>query len=258
MHPDLAYWVEPRHVWAWGNSYRPDDVLTESDARPRVVRHIRGVFGRFVRDSGKLRLAEKTPSNCLRVRFINAVYPEAKIIIIVRDGRSVLRSTDELMQRGVPTGKVISRALQTPLWEWPAYAGRTFSTIVRKATGKGLQYWGPRPPGWREWAKRDPREVVLAKQWAATISTALEHASAIPATSWLKVRYETLMHEPRRVMQEVVDFAELPSAEGILRHVEQTADPARIEKWRTQLDADLLERVRPHMEPTLVSLGYQW
>ena len=75
LHPRLAYWPEPRHVWTWGNSYKPDDVLTEADARPVVVRHIRSVFERFVRRHGKDRLVEKTPSNCLRVPFVHAVFP---------------------------------------------------------------------------------------------------------------------------------------------------------------------------------------
>src|SRR5688572_17089878 len=113
-HPRLAYWPEPRHVWTRGNSYRPDDRLTAADARPRVARHIRDTFAHFVQERGKERLVEKTPSNCLRIPFLRAVYPDAKIILVVRDGRSVIRSTDEILEKGVPTDRMVQRALETP------------------------------------------------------------------------------------------------------------------------------------------------
>ena len=36
-HSSLAYWVEPRYVWSWGNNYKPDDVLTKINAKPRII-----------------------------------------------------------------------------------------------------------------------------------------------------------------------------------------------------------------------------
>lgn len=257
-HPDLAYWSEPRHVWTAGNAYRPDDVLTERDARSSVVRRVHRTFDRFVRSAGKARLCEKTPSNCLRLRFIRAVYPEAKIIVVVRDGRSVIRSTSEIMGRNVPAWRIGQRAVETPVWEWPAYFPRAARTVSRKLLGRGLDFWGPRPPGWRQWVRSDPRDVVLAKQWAATVSQAVDDAQRMDPARTLQFQYEDLMARPREIMQRIVDFAELANADALVEHVARTADPARQNKWRDALDAETLALIRPHMEPTLNRLGYAW
>lgn len=257
-HPDLAYWVEPRHVWTWGNSYLPDDRLTEEHARPRVQRHIRAVFDRFVRRRGKSRLCEKTPSNCLRLPFIHAVYPDAKIVLIVRDGRSVIRSTAEVMGKGVPTGRILQRALQTPPWEWPAYVPRAGRTLQRKITRKPLDYWGPRPPGWSEWRGKDSTNVMLARQWASTIHIAVEDANRLGPDVVHMIRYENMMRSPRETMQGVIDYVELPGSEHIVEEVVNSVDPSRQRKWRNVLTEETLEEIRPHMEPTLDWLGYEW
>jgi len=257
-HDRLAYWPEPRHVWTWGNSYKPDDVLTAADASPAVIRHIHRTFDRFVQQQSKDRLVEKTPSNCLRLPFLRAVYPDAKIILIVRDGRSVIRSTGAILDKGVPHGKILGRAFETPLWEWPAYLPRAASTLYRKVTGKPLAFWGPRPPGWKGWVRTDPREVILAKQWAATITRAVDDAAAQSPDRMFQYRYEDFMASPREHMQRIVDFCELPGSAGLVEHVASTADPARQHKWKDAIDAATLERVRPHMEPTLNRLGYTW
>lgn len=258
QHPRLAYWPEPRHVWTWGNAYRPDYLLTASDATPKIRRHIRSAIERYVREQGRERLAEKTPSNCLRVGFIHAVLPEARLVVIKRDGRSVLRSTQEIIRGGMPPGKVLSRALRTPIWEWPAYVPRATQALARKVMKKPLDYWGPRPPGWREWLASDPMPVVLAKVWSATIRRAVEDARQLPPGKVLEITYEGLMREPARVIGEVVSFLDLEEPAPVVDYVVKTADASRMGKWREELDAGLLEQVRPHMEPTLNWLGYEW
>ena len=260
-HPDLAYWEEPRHVWTWGNAYKKDDVLTEADARPRVRAHIRGAFDAYVRSQGKRRLVEKTPSNTMRVRFIREVFPEARLIMVVRDGRSVLRSTGEIMAGGVPMSKIISRARQTPLLEWPAFASQAAGALGRKLTRKKLAYWGPRPPGWKSWVGVDHPDVILAKQWAGCVTCALDDIEATEragAPPVLRFRYEDLMASPREVMDRICAHCGLETPNPSVEFASDSADPKRADKWRAELDEQTLARVRPIMEPVLRRLGYDW
>jgi len=257
-HSRLAYWEEPRHVWTWGNGYKPDDVLTELDATPKIVSHIRNTFRDFVRQRGAERLAEKTPSNCLRLRFIRAVYPEAKIVLIIRDGRSVIRSTGKIMQTGVPVGRVWRRARQTPLREWPAYAPRALGAIHRRLRRKPLNYWGARPPGWRQWVREDPHPVILAKQWSGSILRAWEDADMFDDDHLMRVRYEKLLLRPREEMTRVVEFLRLSDAYDLIDSVSASADPSRIARWREDIDEATLELIKPHMAPALERLGYEW
>lgn len=262
-HPSLACWIEPRYVWEWGNNYKPDDVLTSEDATSPIIEHIRRRFYRFVKQHGKQRLFEKTPSNCLRLPFIRAVYPEAKIIHVIRDGRSVFRSADAILNVGYYRQELLSRRLlemleETPLWAWPAYVPRITETVNCKLRHRPLPFWGPRPRGWREWVKADSRNVVLAKQWVATISQAIRDGDAISSDNYYRFYYEDLMIRPQEVMRSIVEFAELADADELVEYVEKTVDPTRQGKWRELLDEAILEEIRPYMESTLNELGYEW
>lgn len=257
-HPALAYHEEPRHVWTWGNARTPDDRLTAEHARPEVVEHIRASFEESTRRRGRERMCEKTPSNCLRVPFIRAVYPDAKLLFVVRDGRSVIRSTGAIMDQGVPTRRVVARALRTPVREWPAYAGRVATILRQKLGGAPLDLWGPHPPGWRAWVRQDPRDVVLARQWAATVGTAADDLDEPGAGSHLRFRYEDMARAPAETMGRIVGFLEISEGDTLIEAAVRSASPASIDRWRGELSAETLAQIRPHMEPTLNRLGYTW
>ena len=107
--PELAYWPEPRQVWVYRNWFRDDDRLTEADATPPIARYIRSRFDRFTRRHSATRFCEKTPSNCLRVPFVREVLPDARFVLIIRDGRAVLRSTQEIHRQGVYYRRILDR-----------------------------------------------------------------------------------------------------------------------------------------------------
>jgi hypothetical protein len=256
-HPRVAYWIEPRHVWMYGHAGQDHDALSTADATPRIVRHIRRTFERFVEKAGKDRLMEKTPSNTLRVSFVHAVFPEAKILLVLRDGRGVIRSTGEVMRHGGRWDKIVERARQVPVWEWPAYLRRDAGMVGRMLLRRPLGFWGARPPDWRAWVREDRPEVVLAKQWAACINRALDDAAGLGAESLLTFRFEEMAADPRGTMSRIVEFVELPEGKGLMEAAE-TIDRTSPEKWRGELDEGTLSSIRPHVEPTLRRMGYAW
>lgn len=255
--PDIAYWIEPRHVWVRGNAYTPDDRLDAAHARPAVRAAIRRSLDAYTRRLGKSRLAEKTPSNCLRIPFIHAVLPEARILIILRDGRSVLRSTGEIMARGMPTSRILQRALETHPADWPAEFGRLASAVTRKLTRQPLKYWGPRPPGWRDWIGLGP-DALLAHQWAASINAALDDAASLQPEAAFTFRYEDLMRQPEHTARRIAEFCRLADPDALAAFITAEADPARADKWRDELSRETLDAVEPIMRPTLERLGYRW
>ena len=255
--PEIAYWPEPRHVWSWGNWFRPDDVLNARDARPAVVRYIRRRFAEFVRRAGAQRLCEKTPGNCLRVPFVNAVYPRARILLLVRDGRHVVLSMGDRQWRRVRWDRLGQRLAEVRLQELPAFLGRVpwfLSTLCR---GRPKQ-WGTRPPGWRRWFREDSPEVAAAKQWAATITKALDDLVEINPARVARIRYEELVTFPRRTLESARTVLGLRDIEPVIAYLERTADPAREARRRTEMRPDQLETIRPHIESVLQRLGYEW
>jgi hypothetical protein len=257
QRPEIAFWGEPRQVWSFGHWFRSDDRLDASDAAPWITRYIRRRFFAYARHHGKPRFCEKTPSNTLRLSFVRAVFPEARILLIIRDGRSVVRSTNQIRERVLDWDRVRARWRESSPLELLTFANRA-PWVVAKLRGKPVRYWGVRPPGWREWVEHDPPHVAIAKGWAAATRCAVEEGRAMARDRFLAIRYEDLTEKPRETMQGVVDFLELADAGDLIQGAVDIADPRRQDKWRSELSPEVLAEIRPHMEPTLNWLGYTW
>jgi hypothetical protein len=83
------------HRWAvppWLATLRK----TEADATPEILEYFRQAFASACAGT---RMVEKTPSNAIRIPFINCLYPDCTVIHVLRDGRHTAAS---LMARGVP------------------------------------------------------------------------------------------------------------------------------------------------------------
>jgi hypothetical protein len=256
-HPEVAYLPEPRPIWMYGNSYRNDHYLTEKDLKPRIARYIDHRFAEFLEKSGRMRFAEKTPSNCLRIRFIHALYPDCKIIHIYRDGRDVVRSMLKIQEKKPRKGILRDRMATTPIWEWPSYFPMLMRTYWRtNVRGKSATYWGAQPPGWREWADL-PAHMVVAHQWRALVETAIEDGRKLPQQSYFEMRYERLIREPHRCIDEMCNFAEIAPSQEMSNLADERIDPNRPAKWRATLSPEQEDDIVKLLEPTLCKLGYQ-
>jgi hypothetical protein len=64
----------------WGRIY-----MDENDVTPQVKAMLEEDFGRMLALAGRRRLMEKMPINLFRVRWLNAMWPDAKFVQIMRD-----------------------------------------------------------------------------------------------------------------------------------------------------------------------------
>ncbi|MEN0019914.1 MAG: sulfotransferase [Planctomycetota bacterium] len=253
-HPDLAIMWEPRHIWSHGHYLKPHERLTADDATPSGIRWIREQFLKQVIAQGRQRISEKTPINTLRVPYVHAAFPDAKFLFLVRDGRSVVRSTAEIAASGVRKGSIIKRMKHVPLLDWPFYVPRYVDAMRQKFLGGELGHFGARPPGWKQWVAEGDRDVTTAKVWSTSVNTARADLANI---DHLFFRYEDLVRDPATTRKQIYDFCELaPSAE--MDAVLDTAKPDRVDAWRNELDDDTLARIKPHLIGTLNSFGYEW
>ncbi len=109
-HPEVRYKHEAHAVWdKAGLGENDSHRLTQQHATPEIKRVIRK---KFAEEQGQSTLfAEKCPRSVLRVPFIREVFPEAKLIHLVRDGRDVACS----MLPGI--GGNEWRHLKPPSWQ---------------------------------------------------------------------------------------------------------------------------------------------
>jgi len=255
--PEVAYWPEPRPVWVYRHWFRPDDVLTAADATDPVKDYISRRFGRFVARHGAHRFCEKTPGNCLRIPFIHAVFPDARFVLILRDGRAVFRSTNQMRAGGPGWIRIAQRIRESSVVDYLAYVDR-LPWLARKLMRRPLPFWGVRPPGWKEWLRTNSPHVVVARQWASTICRAIEDFEQLPENQKILIRYEDLTRNPAQTFDRIQAVVRLEKPKPVRDYLVGTADPARSAKWKRELPPDLLAEIRPYLEPTFRRLGYAW
>jgi hypothetical protein len=163
-----------------------------------------------------------------RSGFVHRIFPEARFIHVIRDGRAVANSF-----------------LQMPWWQ--GYRGPEEWS------------WGPLPPSMAaEWEASGRSFAVLAGlEWKILIE-AFEAARAIvPASQWLEVRYEDVVAAPRDHLGAMLDHLSLawtPEFERGFRRY--TFDPGRREAYRQDLGIHDVAMLDSSLAPVLARHGY--
>lgn len=200
---------------------------------------IRSGFGR----KKEIRLVEKTVSNCLRLGYVNEVFPEAKIIYPLRHGCSNINS-------------LINS------WRHP---NRFFSydlPVTLRIKGYEYDRWNfVLPPGWREYIAK-PLEEVCAFQWLSCHEAMIsETAKPKYRGRVMRVKLEDLSEASEKTLRELADFIEVPWDEyfqNLARELPVVNSPDNdlsTEKWKAQ-NGQMIERIIPTIEPMMKQLGY--
>jgi hypothetical protein len=93
LSPDIEDRSEERVLWDKDFHLRNNDTLkTAEDVTRSDVLRLQGNFCYYQWKSGKRVVLNRHPENSLRIHFIKKIFPSAKIIHIIRDGRAVVCS----------------------------------------------------------------------------------------------------------------------------------------------------------------------
>lgn len=260
-HPQLAYWRRPKYVWRHGNAWKDHDALTGADASPRIRRYIRRTFRDYAQDRGKSHLLVCTQACSLALGFVNEVYPEGKIIHIIRDGREVAASQSREWTTHVRKDSsrflILRRALEVPPSDLPAYGWEFLASMWKRVTGAKYRYsWGPKPKGWKQKRKELTNLGYGAWSWARCVGEARRVGRTMPKDRYYEIRFEDLMARPHEATRALLDFMELPAAAEIDDFIDAELRPGNVGKWLRKLSGEQMHEVRSQAGPLLDELGY--
>lgn len=196
------------------------DVLRTSEATPRA----KAFYTRAVENVLKLykqpRFLSKCPRNGLRMEFLLAIFPDARFIHLIRDGRAVCRS---ILQE-------------------------------RQKAGRLDAWWDVKPEGWRQWESMDPVDAI-AHQWDNVVRAVSENGARLPPEQYIEVKYEDYAADPVAFVQRLTRFCEIEwPADAIreaTRHIENRND-----KWAKEFSPDQIGRITKIAGDTLKRFGY--
>jgi hypothetical protein len=284
QHPDVAYASEPNYIWKAYNASLGHDMIPASRATEPVCAYIRHKFNQMRIAQGKPRFCEKTPANGLRLPFVLEVFPDAKLIHIVRDGRQVAVSSRRKFRGNVnkittgsesgpseTTGKksaggfsnlrhVIRRTRMRlsqgiPLLDLPHYAPKAVDSALGMIGLKQQFLWGPEFPGMRKMMRTHSLIEICAIQWQMSVEGVLNVVSARPGVDYYEVKFDRLIAENEKVTREVFDFAELPQPDHVEtlrpRGFDRSEDP-----FHSELDEGERQIVMDRISGTLARLGF--
>jgi hypothetical protein len=220
--PDERYLFWEHHSKGFRVPFRD---LRASDVTPSAKRALREALGRVVTTRRPRLMTQIT--GWPRMGFLREVFPDAKFIHVLRDGRAVASS------------------LLTMPWWWG---------------WRGPSNWrfGPLPAAEQaEWERRDRSFVALAAiQWKLTTEAVDRAPQDVSEDDFLEIKYEELCAEPVTVLNDVIRLCELETHPAFEAAIRRFPMKSANEKWKTDLTVEQQEILQEVLCTRLASYGY--
>lgn len=258
-HPDVdKVPYDVTYIWRLGSETVPHDELPVESLTPQIRQRIIRALTKF--STGAPFLIEKTVENCVRVPYLQAVFPEAKFIHLVRDGRDVVESVYREWTSPPDWGYILKKVSTYPITDAfgyaISYAGTTLRKVIARDKSKTTDPWGARYQGIHgDLATKDLLEIC-AIQWSHSIEMASAALNQLPTDQVLTIRYEEFVQQPADFLRQIALFVDLtPTPYADLPALTKVSQ-GNIGKGFRRLDAQQQEMVLCHIEKTLASLEY--
>ncbi|MFM1882504.1 MAG: hypothetical protein RJA05_913 [Planctomycetota bacterium] len=226
------------YIWRSGQHALPHDVLSP-EVDGQQISKIRSLLDRVALPSPQgpgQPMLEKTVSNALRVPFVRRVFPEARFVEIVRDGREAIASTFEQWGRPMERWYGLQKVLAVPPACWPYLIQLG---LRRTGVARTSRSWGVRYEGIDDDLLRRTLPEVCAMQWASCIRGG-RNLLGLPESTFIRIRYEELCRSERRV-RDLATWAGLPERAVVDAWKRETVIPDR--RYERTFDGAARERI---------------
>ncbi len=247
------------YIWRYGSEDHPDDLLRPGMLTESKARFIRKQVHRLakVNPDGNAVVLEKTVGNTLRPGFVDAVFPDAKFIHLVRDGRAVTESAMRQWSEPLDRGRLLEKLKGVPLQNigYVAWFGANVLKGMFSGRGGG-RVWGPRYSGIDEDVAQDrPLVEICAEQWRSSVEGALSGLAGIAPERQITVRYNEFV-SGMGPLRDLIDFCELDEVDAICAEHQKRVRTGADDKWRNRLSAGDQQKMMAIVQPMLDKLGY--
>ena len=247
------------YIWRQGNEFYPNDELTPEMLTPAIRKKIRNSLPALVstESSPEARIMlEKSVPNTLRAGYLQAVYPEARFIHLIRDGRAVVESSYRQWQAPTERGYLLKKLRYFP-WTNYRYALWYLINILkgRFGSGRGQHIWGPRYSGIERDLEQESLEKVIARQWRKCVESSLQQTAGLDADRILEIRYENFVTGSDS-LQQACRFLDISDEAVVMDAYRQRITTVNMDKWKDRVEDIDYKAVMQEIGPLLKQLGY--
>ena len=221
--------VEAYPLWerCCGQRFRYDYLLgARATAAEREC--MRATVAGVLRYHGKARFAAKLTGPA-RISYVSSIFPEARFVHVVRDGRAVVQSLMKVEFWGARD------RMTRPAWE----NGLTEADIA-------------------DWERNDRAPLALAAvQWRRVLETAREEGERVAPERYAEVHYERFVADPNAVLDGIAAFCELSPSPRAGQFLDSRFDLRDMNyQWQSQFDAGQIAMLNELMGETLTAFDY--
>lgn len=273
-HPEIAEWYEPYYVWEKYFQPRESDIWQEEYLNEKVKRAIYKEFSIFSKKSKKRIVLDKSPGHSFNVRIIHNIFPDAKWIHILRDGRDVTLSIKkEWDKRAYIAHKKDFRGLlqvavtmlqrqyywryrlMALLYELRSNMSLNPLKYLNKSKWDGKAGWGPRFIGWKEYLQTHSSFEFNAMQWVKSVEAVQNNWHILPEKDKVEIRYEDLLLFPEETLTKVINILEVNMPSNFLEIIPRLKSN-NFHRWQKEFTPEQLRKIKPILSPLLNDLGY--
>lgn len=249
LHREVGFLNEPKALWH--AVYPHEDVigsydrgpaayrLGAADASDEVRRKAYRLLGAYLALTGASRVVDKYPEMVFRIPFVRSIFPDARFILLVRNGWDTLRSIDAWSDR-------LGEDVGDERHDWWGVDDRKWRLLVNQVATSNDRLRRRRD----ELLAMDRHADRAALEWALSMKEGLRHRRRLPEAVTL-VRYEDLLEAPRETTDALLAECDLSPDASPAAYSESTVrSPGSKDPFV------LHDAVKPVFRAAMEQLGY--
>ena len=276
IHPQIGHFYEPYYIWYFHVKDQTTDYIPGGAISQKETKWIRNKFILFGKLLGKNFVLDKLPEHSFNLPILTKVFPNAKIIHIIRDGRDVVLSIKKEWKRRqrIVEHRGFGGLLRTatnmfrrqPFWRFRALAlwhelknnfSLNPSRYLNKAKWKGEVGWGPRFIGWEKVLHTESLIRFHAYQWLNCIAQIQKDLPSVSRSNVFTLRYEDMVSDNYQyLVSEIMDFLQLPCTRTYIGTMPKIR-LGNTKKWQKELSQGEIKEIGPIVADKLIELGYE-
>ena len=194
----------------WNRFFSEIDYLDETKVTDEIKNYYYSVIKAELQAFNAKRFVNKNPAHCLRIRWINEIFPDAHYIIISRESKSVISSIYR---------KMLNQ------WDTDPHAGydhkyRGYHTVKEKF-GKNVS------------------KLQACINYYNYIENTFRKDLHIIKNNSIKIQYEEFVRNPQEEIKKLYEFTELKWYKELENIIPDKLEEENNDKWKTLEDEEI-------------------
>lgn len=193
----------------------------------------------------RYRFIDKTPPNMYKVDLLEALYPDAKFIYLVRNGidniNSLINGWNDERAFDFAYRKYLTEGIKLNI---DGYNGQVWKFYITE--------------DWKDWIS-ESLERVCAHQWIDAHEHALESFQKMDPGKYIQVKFEDIQANPSEEIRKICDFVQIDFDDKLYKitrdmplvNTDSKADPSKKFKNYSRL-----QNILEYIDPMQKCLGY--